>query len=179
MHSGFNLRIEQFFLKADLFFYMHIWSALSFLIANVRDFGWLLLKICPSLPLGTEVDCCYRVWVRRCGFKAGGLSISRWTLVIFHICEMEMTHFTPGLEETARSYPWEPAHALCDGLWLLQAPGGQACGSANPGALAKEDGQASTGSLGGALAAGCPDCWHLGCLVKEALVSSKASLLGL
>ena len=34
-----------------------------------------------------------------------------------------------GLEETARSYPWRPAHALCDGLrllqGLLQAPGGQ------------------------------------------------------
>lgn len=36
MHSGFNLRIEQFFSKADLIFYMHTGSALGFLIANVR-----------------------------------------------------------------------------------------------------------------------------------------------
>lgn len=94
-----------------------------------------------------------------------------------------MTHFTSGLEETARSFPWRPAHALCDGLWLLQgplpAPGGQVRGSANPGALAKEAGQASTSSVGGALAAGCPDCWHLGYLMKEALASPKPSLLGL
>ena len=56
--------------------------------------------------------------------------------------------------------------------------GGQVRGSASPEAPAEEKGQASPGSLRGALAAGCPDCWS-GCLVEKGLVASEASLLGL